>query len=296
MGFEDRQYTRDDSIYGNHQTGLAKYSIVVILIAINVIVWIADTFSPTVFKNAEAGIYIHWLNSWLSLDSAQPWRIWTFLTYGFAHASIQSNLFHILFNMFVLFMFGRPVAQRLGRYEFLRFYLTAIVASGLVFVIWFLLAGGRGSCIGASGATTAVLILFILWYPHQKLYLFGIIEVPAWALGMGIIGYDLFRAVMGNSDVAWQAHLGGAAFAWAYLHFNWNFSWMSSLSGWIPKSKGKLSVYDPDAQSAKSAKSEKLRTEGDRILAKISLQGEESLTGRERKVLARYSKMLRDEK
>ena len=290
MGFEDRQYTRDDSAYGNNaygnntygnnKSGLAKYSIVMILIAINVIVWVADMFIPG-----------HLVLEWLSLDSGLPWRVWTLLTYGFAHAPIESNIWHIVFNMFVLYMFSRPVAQRLGRHEFLRFYLSAIVVSGLVFFLWHFLLGSPGSCVGASGATTAVLILFILWYPHQKLYLMGVLEMPAWVLGVGIIGFDLFRAVTGDSGIAWQAHLGGAAFAWAYLHFNWNFSWMSSLTGWIPKSKGKLSVYDPDA---KSAKSEKLKVEGDRILAKISDQGEESLTNKERKTLERYSKMLRN--
>lgn len=282
MGFEDRQYTRDDSIYGGQRSGLAQYSIVMILIVINVVVWVADMFVPG-----------HVIGEWLCLDSGLPWRVWTLLTYGFVHAPIEANVWHIVFNMFVLYMFGRPVAQRLGRHEFLRFYLSAVVASGLAFFLWHLLTNTRGAAVGASGATTAVLILFILWYPHQKLYLFGIIEVPAWALGIGIIAYDLFRAATGDSGIAWQAHLGGAAFAWAYLYFKWNFSWMSSLSDLMPKSKGKLSVYNPEA---KAAKSEKLKAEGDRILAKISEQGEESLTGKERKTLERYSKMLRSEK
>ena len=281
MGFEDRQYTRDDSMFGSNKTGLAQYSIVVILIAINVIVWVADMFSPSV-------------NEWLLLDSGLPWRVWTFLTYGFAHASINTNPWHIVFNMFVLFMFGRPVSERLGRYEFLRFYLIAIVASGLVFFLWYFLPGlPPRAAVGASGATTAVLILFILWYPHQKLYLMGILQVPAWALGVGIIAYDLLRAATGDSGVAWQAHLGGAAFAWAYLHFKLNFGWMSSLTGWMPKSKSNLSVYDPESRPPKS---DKLREEGDRILAKISDQGEDSLTRKERKTLEKYSRMLRDEK
>lgn len=286
MGFEDRQYFREDSIYGN-RTGLAQYSIVVILIAANLIVWVVDTFSPN-----------HIVNEWLRLDSELPWRVWTFLTYGFTHSWIEKNPFHILFNMFILFMFGRPVAERLGRYEFLRFYLTAIVVSGLAFFLWHILTGSRAAAIGASGATTAVLILFILWYPHQKLFLFGILEVPAWALGAGVIAFDLIRALAettgeNQSTVAWQAHLGGAAFAWMYLHFKWNFSWMSSLSGWIPKPKNKLSVYNPDSRSNKS---DDLRKEGDRILEKISELGEESLTRKERKTLERYSKMLRQQK
>ncbi|QEG25066.1 rhomboid family protein [Mariniblastus fucicola] len=293
MGFEDRQYTREDSMFGGDRTGLAQFSIVAILIAINFIVWIADTFSPVVVKIPEAGVYVHWVSSWLRLDTGRPWMIWTFLTYGFTHASIESSIWHIIFNMFVLFMFGRPVAERLGRYEFLRFYLSAIVFAGLAFFFWYLIIGERGSCVGASGATMAVLILFILWYPHQKLYLMGVVEVPAWLMGAGVIGYDLLRAFSPNSEVAWQAHLGGALFAWLYLHFEWNFRWMGSLTEWIPKRKGNLNIYNPDTRSTKS---DQLRVEGDRILAKISEEGEESLSRKERKTLEKYSKMLRSEK
>ncbi len=291
MGFEDRQYTRDESMFGSNKTGLAQFSIIAILIAINFIVWIVDMFSPAVAE----GVGIHWVNYILSLDVEKPWRVWTFLTYGFTHASIETNVFHIIFNMFVLYMFGRPVAERLGRYEFLRFYLVAIVVSGLAYFLWNFLSGGRGSVVGASGATTAVLILFILWYPHQKLFLMGIIEVPAWLLGIGLIGYDLIRAFNPASDVAWQAHIAGAAFAYVYLHFKWDFRWMGSLSGWMPKPKSKFGVYDPDAD-ADSEKVDRLSEEGDRILAKISEQGEDSLTRKERKTLERYSKSIRKRK
>lgn len=289
MGYEDRQYFRDDSTYG--KTGLAQFSIVAILIAINFIIWIVDTFTPTIVSVPEKGIYIHWLSQFLSLDPKLPWRVWTLLTYGFAHSSIETSPLHILFNMFVLFMFGRPVSQRLGRYEFLRFYLTSVVVSGLIFLAWSLLTGAKNPCVGASGATTAVLILFILWYPNEKLSLMGLIEMPAWVLGTGLVVMDLLRAAFGDNGVAWQAHLGGAAFAWAYVHFNWEFSWMTSLSGWIPKPKGNLSVYNPDS---KPSRSDQLREEGDRILAKISAEGEDSLTKKERKTLERYSKMLRN--
>lgn len=297
MGYEDRQYFRDDSPYG--RTGLAQYSIIAILIAINVIVWVLDTFTPEVARGgsgADGEFVVHWLSGQLCLDPQQPWRVWTLLTHGFTHASIETNALHILFNMFVLFMFGRPVSERLGRHEFLRFYLSAIVVSGFVFFLYSIATGSANPAVGASGATTAVLILFILWYPDQKLSLMGVIDMPAWGLGLVIIAMDLFRAVTGESGIAWQAHLGGAAFAWAYLHFEWDFRWMSSLSRWLPKlpkGNGKLSVYNP---AAKPEKTEKLRTEGDRILAKISTDGEDSLTKNERKTLERYSKMLRDGK
>lgn len=276
MGYEDRQYFRgESSAYG--RTGLARYSIVVILIAINAVIWLLDQFTPD-----------HLITKALYLNSAEPLKIWALLTYGFLHSP---SPLHILFNMYVLFMFGRPVAGRLGRYEFLRFYLVAIVFSGLAFLLWHLFGQSQGKAVGASGATTAVLMLFILWYPHQKLSIF-VAEIPAWVLGVAIIGFDVLRALSGGSGVAWQAHLGGAAFAWLYLHFEWNFSWMGSFTDWIPKSKTRknLSVYNPDTRD------DKLREEGDRILAKISQQGEESLTRKERKTLERYSKMVRKQK
>ena len=298
MGFEDRQYTRDDySPYGNERTGMARYSIVVILIAINFIVWFADMFSPRVIDEVVGNkkVVIHWLNYYLSLDASQPWRIWTFLTYGFAHSSIEESPLHILMNMFILFIFGRPVSQRLGRYEFLRFYLTAIVFSGVAFFLIRLLTGQPGGAVGASGATMALLILFIVWYPDQKLSLMGLVEVPAWGLGAAMIAYNFILALFPNSGIAWEAHLGGAAFGFLYFKQQWNLGWMSSLTEWVPKPKSKLNVYDPDAD-ADSSKPDKLSEEGDRILAKISEQGEESLTRKERKTLERYSKSIRKRK
>jgi membrane associated rhomboid family serine protease len=279
MGFEDRQYTREESMFGGNRTGLAQFSIVVILIAINVIVWLANAFVPGV-------------NDLLRLDVSQPWRIWTFLTYGFTHSPIQENPLHILFNMFILFIFGRPVSERLGRYEFLRFYLLAIVAGGLGYFIWCLFAGKSNPVVGASGATTAVLILFILWYPHQKLFLMGLIEIPAWILGVAVIVYDLLGAFNPKSSVAWQAHIAGAGFAFLYFQNQWNFKWLGNLTQqMVPKKKSKLGVYNPDD---KPDRDDRLREEGDRILAKISKQGEESLTRKERKTLERYSKSIRN--
>ena len=294
MGYEDRQYFREDDAYG--RSGLGQYSIVAILIVINFAVFVFDIFTPVVANDPENHYVQHWLASQLALNPLKPWRIWTLLTYGFTHASIETNVLHILMNMFVLYMFGRPVSERLGRHEFLRFYLSSIVASGLVFLLWSLAFGSGNPAVGASGATTSVLILFILWYPHQKLSLMGVLDMPAWVLGIAIVGMDVFRGLTGDSGIAWQVHLGGVAFAWAYVHFQWNFSWMSSLSGWVPKlpkGESKFSVYNPDS---KPSRSEKLREEGDRLLAKISAEGEDSLTKKERKTLEQYSKMLRDEK
>jgi membrane associated rhomboid family serine protease len=301
MGFEDRQYSRDDSIYSEslfggtpygasrRRGGLASVSIVMILIGINVIIWLLDAFTP----KTESG---HLLSDFLSLQVDSLWKVWSFLTYGFAHAPIDSStgIWHILGNMLILFFLGRPVAERLGRYEFLRFYLTAIVVSAFAFVAWCLLFQGGKGIVGASGAVSAVFILFVFWYPNQKLLVWGILPVPAWILGLLLVGGDFLRAFDKNSMIAWQAHLGGAAFAASYFYFGWHLGWMGRLTEKMPKPKGKLNVYDPDAEEARPSKADKIKEEGDRILRKISEEGEASLTRRERKTLEQYSRELRN--
>lgn len=307
MGFEDRQYTRDDSVYseslfggtpfGNNygrRHGLAGVSIVVILIAINLAIWLLDAFTPA----TDSG---RWLSDVLALRVDQLWKVWAFLSYGFTHAPISTpmGIWHIAGNMLILFFLGRPVAQRLGRAEFLRFYLSAIFVSGLAYVVWVLaFQGGKGGgVVGASGACSAVFILFVLWYPTQKLLVWGVLPVPAWILGIFLLGSDFLRAFGGESGVAWQAHLGGAGFAIAYFYFGWHLGWMRDVADKLPslpKQKGKLNVYNPDSDDSASPKSDHIKAEGDRILQKISEQGEASLTRKERKTLEKYSREMRN--
>lgn len=290
MGFEDRHYTREESSYGSSRQRLAQFSIITILIAINVIVWLVDSFTPIV-----GGDKTHWLtDSLLSLKTSQPWKAWTYLTYGFAHASIdsQNGIFHIGGNMLVLFFLGRPIAYLLGRYEFLRFYLVSIVISGLAWLAWMLATGAPGSVVGASGAVSAIVAYFIFRFPHEKLLVWGVLPVRAWILGAFIIGQELFRAFNGGSGIAWQAHLAGLAFGAAYYKLNWNFSWLGGKFTALTDRSPKLKVHDPASDS--NSREEKLKSQADEVLAKIGEFGEESLSRKERKILEKYSRSLRD--
>ena len=290
MGFEDRHYTREESSsWGSPKQGLSRFSIIAILIAINVSVWLLDSFTPVV-----GGDNSHWLtDTILALKTSQPWTGWTFLTYGFAHASIDSKtgIWHIGGNMLVLFFLGRPIAFLLGRYEFLRFYLVAVVGSGLAWLAWMLATGAPASVVGASGAVSAIVAYFIFRFPHEKLLVWGVLPVRAWILGAFIIGQELFRAFNGDSGVAWQAHLAGLAFGAAYFKFNWNFSWLGEKFAGISDRSPKLKVHDPATDAI--PREDKLKSQADEILAKISEQGEDSLSRKERKILEKYSRSLR---
>ena len=301
MGFEDRQYNQYDDAswqmtYGRGGGG-GRWSITAYIIATCFAIFFIDAFTPLVLgQDGEPIKGIHQLARLMALDSENLWRVWAFLTYGFAHSAIDSKLsfFHIGGNMLMLFFLGRPVEQRLGRDEYLKFYLVAIVVAGAAFVMIANLAGQRTFVYGASGAVSAVVFLFICMYPRQKLQLiFPPIEIPAWVLGIILLISDFFNALNPDNHIAWQAHLAGAAFGALYFRLGWNFSWLplerftGALAGSV-SNKPKLRVHDPDR------KAEKLKEEADEILAKVGAHGEKSLTRRERKILNKYSKQLRN--
>jgi len=297
MGFEDRDYYREQQPRGFTMSG--PTTVVMWLMIANVAAFVVNMFFSEQFP----------MNDYCSLHAdlfSKPWNAWQLLTYGFLHAQITQSggIFHILMNMFGLFIFGRVVEHRYGGTEFLLFYLAAIVVSGLVWIGWQSalvlpgLAEGEGAAhlIGASGGVSAVAILFCLTFPQAELRLFGAIPMKAWVLGLLFVGLDLFNAISGKLEhVAWQAHLGGAGFAALYFKSRFRFErlvpkgWFDGSSkGWF-QTKPKLKVHSADPDE----KYEQLDDEADRILEKINSQGESSLTAKERRTLADYSRRMR---
>ena len=122
----------------------------------------------------------------------------------------------------------------------------------------------------------------------------AIIPMPAWVFGIMIILMNVFQ--FGGPRVAYDVHLVGAAFAFAYYKFGWNlgrflpFPSGSGGSGGSWKKafqrKPKLRVHAPD-EHYKS-----LDLEADRVLDKLHAQGEESLTTQERRTLEEYSRRM----
>jgi membrane associated rhomboid family serine protease len=303
MGLQDREYYRDDYDQpGGIQLG-GQWSMVTTLIVINAGFFLVNLF----LGGAE-----HRLTDWMSVRPdtlLKPWLWWQFVSYGFAHSPIYIG--HIFWNMFGLFIFGREVEGIYGRKEFLKFYLVAIFLGGL---LWALKEYGlfrpdagisRASLIGASGAITAVILLFVLHFPKRTILLMFVLPVPAWVVGVMMIFGNLFSVALpdveGNTRVAYDVHLVGAAFAICYFKFGWrigrvipDFNLMAPLSwaGSLLKSRPKLRVHDPDS----SDKYRDLDEQADRLLDKVHREGEASLTSRERRVLEEYSRRMRQKR
>lgn len=310
MGLEDREYLRDEarrydggdrySAYGQTGGGGPK-RIVTIIVIICVVLYLIDAFTPPIRFAGQ--IVSNQFFDILALKSedvfsskilSEPWNMYQLISYGFAHASMstQRSLWHIFGNMLALWMLGRFVEDRLGRMEFLVFYLAAILFSALVWGVFHI--NQPGTIIGASGGVVAVVILFAFMFPNVKVYLFGVLEIPGWVVGLLVVGQDLLLALNPeNTRVAYQAHLGGAAFGAMYHLSGFRFLqfrpviWISSLFSRRPR----LRVHSGDDPQDDLAKETEM---ADRILEKVHREGESSLTRKERKFLQRYSKKVRD--
>jgi len=221
----------------------------------------------------------------------KPWQFYQLFTVALLHS--RDNAFHILGNMFVLWYFGREIEQIYGRREFLAIYVTGLFFSSLVWVLQENLAGytvypdgSTDYAVGASGAVSSVFMLYILKFPHRKLLFNLLIPMPAWVLGVIWILTDIFGATRNDAQIAFWAHLGGAAYGFVYFKTRFSFSRLIPRN-WkfrMPKSRPSLRVHDPDRQE------ESMNEEVDRILQKIQEQGQDSLTSKERKILEKASR------
>lgn len=279
MGIHDRDYYRQER--ASFSWGW-PHSIVGLLILVNVALYVADGLLTPDQDQITRSLELK------AGDLAQPWFWWRFLTYGFVHKPPPAFL-HILFNMLGLWFLGRDVEGHYGRKEFLRIYLALILVGGLV---WAAVAKLRGvpdsaAVLGASGAVVGVIVLFALNFPRRTIVMIPIpIPMPAWLMGALLVAGDLFQAMAGaDAQVAYTVHLAGAAFAFLYYRFRWNFGELGSRFslGWF-RPRPRLRVHAPEEGE------EDLSEEVDRILEKIHREGEASLTRKERRILESASR------
>ena len=137
---------------------------------------------------------------------------WQLLTYMFMHGGV----WHLMFNMLALYMFGMPVSRSTGSNEFLLFYLLIGTLSGAASYLTFLYTGQNSILMGASGAIYGVMLLFSVFYPNAVIYLFGIIPLRAPMLMIIYFLIEFLGAASSYSGVAHITHLYGLLFAFIY--------------------------------------------------------------------------------
>ena len=288
MGFNDRRYSYDD-----RGPFMAEWTAVLTIIVATVAVWVANLVAAGSLP----------INRFLALHGDLPQHlleVWQLVTYGFVHD--ESGPWHLLFNMMAIYFFGREIEALLGRGEFYRFYFTAIVVAGIAWVASVQLSqpafAAQTFLVGASGAVMAVVALFIWYFPRQTVYIYGVLPVPAWALGVLFVVLDLQGAAAQQGNVAHVAHLAGAAFGLLYAWRGWSLGGLSELSTQLRRRWRGMRVLRPDddtptPRQRQQAEDEALQIEVDRLLENISRSGEASLTPKERETLTRASERFK---
>jgi len=150
---------------------------------------------------------------------ADPQAAWPTI---FSAMFLHGGWFHILSNMWVLFIFGDNVEDRMGAGRYLVFYLLSGVAAGLMQA--FLLPTSPVPMVGASGAIAGVLGAYLILFPKARIislvpifFFFTLVQVPAVVFLLFWFASQLFSGFLSlggasGSGVAWWAHIGGFVF------------------------------------------------------------------------------------
>ena len=134
---------------------------------------------------------------------------------------LHGGWFHILSNMWVLFIFGDNIEARMGGIRYLVFYLLSGVIAALLQA--YVLPASQVPMIGASGAVAGVLGAYLIMFPNSRIaslvpifFIFTLIEIPAfiflifWFITQLYSG--LFALEGSAGGIAWWAHIGGFLF------------------------------------------------------------------------------------
>jgi len=206
--------------------------------------------------------------------------IWQPFTYLFFHGGI----WHVLINMFVLWMFGSELERIWGKGHFLKFYFVTGVGAGLVTMIFGL--NSMTPIVGASGAVYGVLLAYGLTYPNRTVYLYGIIPIKSlwFVIGIGVIA---FMSSFDNvSQISHLTHLSGMMIGYLMLKRPVRFNDL-----WFTIRKRTLE-YKIKNEEKRVSQHQAIEREIDRILDKINREGFDSLTEEEHDRLYKGSQSL----
>ncbi len=250
---------------------------------------------------------------WLSLSS--DWkealmRPWTWITCMFLH----EGLMHILWNMILLYFFGRIVGDLIGDQKVLPIYILGGLVAGLMYFISANLLGYGGGqpvyALGASGAVMAIVLTAGVVAPEYVVRLILLGDVRIKYIAAFLLLVDLIAIGNNQNTGGHFAHLGGAAFGWFFVYqlrngvdysikFNSFFTKLGNLF------RGKVNSGGSSSRAKSSKKKPKftiIRGSGestgeqaapdvshqeklDTILDKIKVNGYDSLTKDEKEFL-----------
>ncbi len=240
------------------------------------------------------------VSSWLGVSSnfsVLAHRPWTVLTYMFVH----SSFLHILFNLLVLYWFGKMFLQYLSQRQLFGVYLLGGLAGALVFIVAyniipvFAVVKNVAFAIGASASIMAIVFAIAVLVPNLPVRLAFIGQMKLKYLAMIIVAIDLLSIPFGNAGGHF-AHLGGALmgaiFAICYskgtditIPLSRFFTWIGNLFKSEPKAKPSAGGRRAETDAEYNRRKAREQREIDKILDKVKESGYSSLTKEEKEKL-----------
>lgn len=310
---DDRDYMRPDWARGGRGQAptFQTLSLTTKIIGLCGIVFILQMLVPAVGDMIA-------LSSW----GLTQWRLWEPVTYMFGHG----GFFHILFNMWALWIFGRSVEDVVGKHHYLAMFLGSGLLGAALWLLfnWNPAAGPVYGVIGASGAVMGMAAACAFLFPNRP---FALLFPPIVMKTKTLVAFIFLMDVLmlytsgDQSGVAHLAHIGGFGFGLWYI---WEFQ-KQGMSGRRPRTvmalfrnlffsgtprpsgrprrrpgpSSKAAYEPPDLSWAESPDesddSEVSEKTVDEILDKISRSGMKSLTRRERQLLDRARQKMKDD-
>ena len=184
------------------QPSYSRPIVTIVLIVINILVFLFEFSLDDYTRNAFIAVYgltpehFHFVNIFTSMFLHGGW-------------------FHVLGNMWFLWIFGDNIEDILGHGKYLLFYLACGVVAALSQVA--INFDSRVPMVGASGAIAGVMGAYMIKFPHARiesilfvLFFITRFDVPAWLMLIYWFGTQLFSGV--GSIGYTQASQGGTAF------------------------------------------------------------------------------------
>jgi membrane associated rhomboid family serine protease len=235
----------------------------------------------------------------LSSDGLRHGMVWQLFTFQFLHG----NWLHLLLNGWAIYVFGRELEETIGVKRYLALYLLSGVAGGLLQAVagllvprWF-----AGPVVGASAGVFGLIAAYASLHPERPLTLLLFFVIPVTLRAKYLLLLSAIIALLGilfpGGQIAHAAHLGGMIGGMAFVKHAMDWRWprtsgrarppaivpMRSTGGGSTPRRGPETPPPDDFLSA----------EVDPILDKISAQGIQSLTEREREILESARKKMR---
>ncbi|MBL8764513.1 MAG: rhomboid family intramembrane serine protease [Phycisphaerae bacterium] len=244
------------------------------------------------------------LRAWGHFSSGKAFfelQVWRFVTFQFLHASLT----HLLFNMLGLWFFGPLVEQYLGAKRFAAFYLVTGIFGALAYLVLntlgyigislpgVLFDDPYTPLVGASAGVFGVLVAAAFIAPRAIIQVFFVIPMQLRAAVLLFIGIAAVNLLMqGRNAGGDAAHVGGAFAGWFFIrrmHLLRDFFDVFGDSRKAPDGGGRRRPGGLLSRMGLGHDGAATQAEVDRILAKVSAQGLQSLTEREKRTLRRAS-------